>query len=68
VIVLIDIIVSIGLRLPYQFNIRVKGWPVAAGFSGVVRESFKSLKSAEVFAASDLTVVPTGPNVVSSMT
>jgi hypothetical protein len=41
--------------------IRVKGWPVAAGVSGVVREFARSLNSEDVFALCSLTVCPTGP-------
>ena len=41
--------------------LRVKGWPVAAGVSGVVREFARSLNSEDVFALWSLTVCPTGP-------
>lgn len=44
-----------------QDILRVNGWPVAAGCSGVVRESARSLNSLEVFALSFLMDSPTGP-------
>lgn len=39
----------------------MRGWPVAAGVAGVVREAARFENSAEVFAVWSLTFSATGP-------